>query len=430
MIHCSACGIVPVPEDDLPILLPEKVDLLEGGRSPLPELAEFAKTTCPQCGQDNARRETDTMDTFVESSWYFDRYCCPRYDQQMLDTRAIRYWMPVDQYIGGVEHAILHLLYSRYFTRVLKDLGFVDFKEPFTRLLTQGMVCKETVKCAEHGFLHPDDVQGGGENRRCLRCHRPVTIGRVEKMSKSKKNVIDPNTLIDAYGADTTRLFCLFAAPPERDLEWSEQGVEGSYRFLNRVWRLAAIHQTRVRHVSPYSGELGPLAGPIRGLYRKTHQTIERVTRDIEERFHFNTAISAVMELVNALYGLDDSSWDSKSHPQATAVLRFALETVVQLLSPIVPHLAEELWRRMGHETSILLEAWPVYCDDALAKESHLIVIQVNGKLRSKFTVGAHTSDAEIKMRALGDEKVSKFIADKEIQKVIIVKHKLVNIVV
>ncbi|MGB5985639.1 MAG: leucine--tRNA ligase [Desulfobacterales bacterium] len=430
MIHCAACGIVPVPEADLPIVLPEEADLLDGGRSPLPELEQFAKTKCPQCGRGDARRETDTMDTFVESSWYFDRYCCPRYGQGMVEGKAIDYWMPVDQYIGGVEHAILHLLYSRYFTRVLKDLGLVEFKEPFTRLLTQGMVCKETVRCPEHGFLHPNDVRGEAAQRRCVHCESPVEIGRVEKMSKSKKNVVDPNTLIQRYGADTTRLFCLFAAPPERDLEWSEQGVEGGYRFLNRVWRLAAAHMERVQGVDAYDGDLDELDRPLRELYRQSHQTIQRVTRDIEERFHFNTAISAVMELVNALYAVEDGVWDSKKHPQAAAVLRLALETVVLLLSPIVPHVAEELWRQLGNSGSILLAGWPESRDDALQQETHLIVVQVNGKLRGKFSVAADTPEATIKERALADEKVAKFISAKPIRKVIVVKNKLVNIVV
>ncbi|MGB5615501.1 MAG: leucine--tRNA ligase, partial [Desulfobacterales bacterium] len=237
MIHCPDCGIVPVSESALPVLLPEDADLLEGGRSPLPVLDSFIRTSCPQCGHAGARRETDTMDTFVESSWYFERYCSPRYAKGMFNRDAVDYWMPVDQYIGGVEHAILHLLYSRYYTRVLRDLGLVDYKEPFTRLLTQGMVCKESFVCGEHGFLLPEEVDDKTETLCCAKCGRSVTVGRVEKMSKSKKNVVDPNVLLEKYGADTTRLFCLFAAPPERDLEWSEQGVDGGYRFLTRVWR-------------------------------------------------------------------------------------------------------------------------------------------------------------------------------------------------
>ncbi|HSM73373.1 MAG TPA: leucine--tRNA ligase, partial [Desulfobacterales bacterium] len=324
MIHCLHCGVVPVPESDLPILLPEDADLLEGGRSPLPELADFRRTRCPACGAEDARRETDTMDTFVESSWYFERYCSPGFHDGMFDTAAVDYWMPVDQYIGGVEHAILHLLYSRYYTRVLESLGLVKFKEPFTRLLTQGMVCKETTACPEHGFLLPEETTGAGEDRRCGKCGRPVEIGRVEKMSKSKKNVIDPNLLLERYGADTTRLFCLFAAPPERDLEWSEQGVEGGYRFLNRVWRLAALYSDRLGGASAYSAPADALAPELRAVYKKAHHTIQKVTADIEDRFHFNTAVSAVMELVNDMYAVPPEP----ATEQLAEVMRFAMETV------------------------------------------------------------------------------------------------------
>ncbi|MDY6952075.1 MAG: leucine--tRNA ligase, partial [Thermodesulfobacteriota bacterium] len=298
VVYCEACGVVPVPEKDLPVILPEEAHMLEGGRSPLPTLDSFVTTQCPKCGNARARRETDTMDTFVESSWYFERYCSPRHLEGMFDKEAVRYWMPVDQYIGGVEHAILHLLYSRYFTRVLKDFDLVDYKEPFTRLLTQGMVCKETKKCPDHGFLYPEEVVQEQGLPACKHCGRPVEVGRIEKMSKSKKNVVDPNLLMERYGADTLRLFCLFAAPPERDLDWSDQGVEGAYRFLNKVWRLVADHVEALKGVAPFDGGQ-ELSGASKDLYRKTHQTIKRVTTDIDTRFHFNTAISAVMELVN-----------------------------------------------------------------------------------------------------------------------------------
>jgi len=427
MIHCKDCGIVPVAEADLPIVLPEDVDLLSGGRSPLPELADFIRTACPQCGQPDAHRETDTMDTFVESSWYFERYCSPQYDQGMFDTSAVDYWMPVDQYIGGVEHAILHLLYSRFYTRVLKDMGLVKFKEPFTCLLTQGMVCKETVACSQHGFLLPEEVvSGDGGSDVCKICHNPITTGRVEKMSKSKKNVIDPNILLQKYGADTTRLFCLFAAPPERDLEWSEQGVEGGFRFLNRVWRFAAKHMEAIRKVSSYDGSPNGLGDNSKKVYKKTHETIQRVTRDIEDRFHFNTAISAVMELVNTLYAAEEES----SEAEWLAVLRCAIESVIVLLSPIVPHFCEELWSEMGHRHSVLQAPWPDYRQDALVKEDLLIVVQVNGKVRSRFTIDAQADDDSIQHKALTDERAQKFIGDKDIKKVIVVKKKLVNIVV
>ena len=427
MIHCDSCGIVPVPEADLPIVLPEAADLLEGGRSPLPALAEFAKTRCPACGRDDARRETDTMDTFVESSWYFERYCSPRCDTAMFDKDAVDYWMPVDQYIGGVEHAILHLLYSRYFTRVLASLGLVTFKEPFTRLLTQGMVCKETTACPEHGFLFPEQVAEEGDAlRSCLQCGQPVTIGRVEKMSKSKKNVIDPNILLDEYGADTTRLFCLFAAPPERDLEWSEQGVEGSYRFLQRVWRLAERWLPLLTACEGGPIDSQELNAPLRELNRKTHETIKRVTQDIEERFHFNTVISAVMELVNAMQALEESGSDSAG----CRVMRFALETSVLLLSPIVPHFCEELWEALGHGKSILLSQWPSFDDAATVKDEVEVVVQVNGKLRSRFSAALDADDNTLKQTALADERIVRFVDGKPIKKVITIKNKLVNIVI
>ena len=425
IIHCKTCNIVPVPEEDLPILLPEDAGLLEGGKSPLPTLESFVNTTCPICGSREARRETDTMDTFVESSWYYERYCSPNYDSGMFDSKSVDYWMPVDQYIGGVEHAILHLLYSRYYTRVLRDFGLVKYKEPFTRLLTQGMVCKETVSCPEHGFLLPEEVDGTGEDRCCKKCGQAATVGRVEKMSKSKKNVIDPNILLEKYGADTTRLFCLFAAPPERDLEWSEQGVEGGYRFLNRVWRLAQRWMDSIREAEPFDGRPDQVEGDARDVVKKTHETIKKVTKDIEDRFHFNTAISAIMELVNTLYGIDPDK-----SPQKTAVIRFAMESVTLLLSPIVPHFAEELWNALGFETSILLASWPAYREDALVKDEFLIVVQVNGKLRSRFNVDADADDGTIKEMALSDERVQKFIDGKPVRKVIVVKKKLVNIVV
>jgi leucyl-tRNA synthetase len=425
IIYCKKCGVVPVPEKDLPIRLPEDVDLLEGGRSPLPTLDYFLKATCPDCGNPEAERETDTMDTFVESSWYYERYCSPNYHEGMFDYNAVNYWMPVDQYIGGVEHAILHLLYSRYYTRVLNEFGLVKYKEPFTRLLTQGMVCKETVSCPEHGFLLPEEVEESGENRHCKICGNAIVVGRVEKMSKSKKNVIDPNILLDKYGADTTRLFCLFAAPPERDLEWSEQGVEGGYRFLNRVWRLALNWIDLIKGVEPFYGHVDHLSDKLRDLFKKTHATINKVTKDIEDRFHFNTAISAVMELVNMMYGIDLE----EDAPHKDEVMRLSMESVVLLLSPIVPHFAEELWEAMGFKDSILLASWPTHREDALVKDDLLIVVQVNGKLRSRFKADADADETTIKELALSDERIQKFIEDKPVKKVIYVKNKLVNIV-
>jgi leucyl-tRNA synthetase len=426
IIYCNTCGVVPVPEEDLPILLPEDVDLLEGGRSPLPALDYFLKVSCPNCGRSDAKRETDTMDTFVESSWYYERYCSPNYHQGMFDKKAIDYWMPVDQYIGGVEHAILHLLYSRYYTRVLNEFGLIQCKEPFTRLLTQGMVCKETVSCPKHGFLFPDEVDESSEDRRCKKCDQAINVGRVEKMSKSKKNVVDPHILLEKYGADTTRLFCLFAAPPERDLEWSEQGVEGGYRFLNRVWRLASKWIGSIKTMPPFDGDIDQLEGKLRELFKKTHATIYKVTKDIEDRFHFNTAISAVMELVNMMYGIDPV----KKSPHVNGVMRLSMESVALLLSPFVPHFAEELREAMGIKDSIMLAPWPSFREDALVKDELVIVVQINGKLRSKFNVDIDADETTLKTLALSDERIQKMIKDKSIKKVIVVKNKLVNIVI
>ncbi|MBU1169889.1 MAG: leucine--tRNA ligase [Proteobacteria bacterium] len=426
MIHCPTCGVVPVPEEDLPIVLPEDADLLDSGGSPLGHLDEFKRATCPQCGRADARRDTDTMDTFVESSWYYMRYCCPDYDKGMVDPEAVRYWMPVDQYIGGVEHAILHLLYSRYFTRVMKDQGLVDFNEPFERLLTQGMVNKATITCPEHGYIFPTDVVDGGNGSSCRHCGSTVEIGRVIKMSKSKKNVVDPNELLGKYGADTTRLFCLFAAPPEKGLDWSDEGVDGSFRFLSRVWRMIKANEAMIRNSTAYDGSLDSLDGKNRELFAKTHFTIKKVTGDIEDNFHFNTAISAIMELVNVMHTLEFDSIDEIRD----AVYHLAVESLVLLLSPFVPHFAEEIWAMMGHDKSLLNENWPVHNEDALVEDEMLIVIQVNGKLRGKFTIEADADEATVKARALDDDLVKKFIGDKAVRKVIVVKNKLVNIVI
>ncbi len=427
VIHCPCCGVVPVPEEKLPVVLPEDANLLENGGSPLPGLDFFAKTVCPKCGNKDAKRDTDTMDTFVESSWYFARYCSPLNDTAMFDADAVKYWMPVDQYIGGVEHAILHLLYSRYFMRVLNTLGLVDFKEPFTKLLTQGMVCKETLTCPVHGYIYPEEADISPDRAVCRKCSSEIEIGRVIKMSKSKKNVIDPNELLLKYGADITRLFCLFAAPPEKDLEWNDDGVEGCSRFINRVWRLAGQCKKIMQDIKPYTGNVSDLAGEdAKKLYIKANQTIKKVTDDIETNFHFNTAISAVMELVNTMYSVDLASND----PDMQRVICFSIENIILLLSPIIPHFTEELWEKMGRKPGIVDEKWPDYRKDALETDEILIVIQVNGKLRSKFTIGADADNESIKEKALADDTVQKYIADKKIKKIIVVKKKLVNIVI
>ena len=422
MITCEKCGIVPVPEKDLPVLLPENVVFSPDGGSLLAALPEFVNTACPQCGGP-ATRETDTMDTFVESSWYFDRYCCPNYDVKPgLDREALDYWMPVDQYIGGIEHAILHLLYARFYTKVLRDLGMIGVDEPFTNLLTQGMVCKETMKCPEHGYLFPEQAQDG----KCHLCGKDIIIGKTEKMSKSLKNVIDPDFLVKTYGADTARIFCLFASPPEKDLEWSEQGVEGSFRFLGRLWRIFDDYVEDIRAVAPTAGPL-ELTGDIKALRRKTHQTIRKVSQDIENRFHFNTAISAVMELVNVLYGVKHPAAEDRA---ALSVVREALEAAILLLTPIVPHITEELWERLGKDKAAADMPWPDF-DPAVASEEEMtIVIQVNGKLRSRMTVPVDCDAEKIKTDAQMDEKIAAFIGGNKILKVIYVPQKLVNIVV
>ncbi|HEJ84022.1 MAG TPA: leucine--tRNA ligase [Desulfobacteraceae bacterium] len=421
IIYCEKCGTVPVPEADLPVVLPLELDMRPNGGSPLPLEPSFFETTCPNCNG-KARRETDTMDTFVESSWYFDRYTCPRYDKGPLDPEKVDYWMPVDQYIGGIEHAILHLLYSRFYTRVLRDFGYLKVSEPFTNLLTQGMVCKETEECPEHGYLYPSEVKDG----RCGYCRAEVIRGNTVKMSKSKKNVVDPQELIDQYGADTVRVFCLFASPPDKDLEWSDQGVEGSYRFLNRIWRLVTLHLGNLSEVSAYGGgEI--LEGQLRALHRKTHETIKRVTGDIENRFHFNTAISAVMELVNDLNQFLNSN--EQKDAVAWSVVREAIEAIVVLLSPVAPHITEELWRMLGHDTPLIEVPWPVCNEAALLAETRQVVLQVNGKVRNRIEVPASYDERAIEEAALADERVRQFVSGKEIKKVIVVQKKLVNVV-
>jgi leucyl-tRNA synthetase len=393
------------------------------GESPLAGLKEFVETRCPKCGGPG-QRETDTMDTFVESSWYFDRFACPDYHEGALNKKRVDYWMPVDQYIGGIEHAILHLLYSRFFTRVLKEMGFVSIEEPFTNLLTQGMVCKEVYECPTDGYLFPDEVEGQEGELCCRKCGGPIVIGRLEKMSKSKRNVVDPEYLIGKYGADTARMFCLFASPPEKDLDWSDQGVEGSFRFLNRVWRLFYEQQARLKDIEPLPFGAG-LEGEPKVLMQKTHKTIKKVTEDVE-RFHFNTAISAIMELVNEIYV---SEIKDREDEISKKVLREAIEKVTLLLSPFVPHFAEELWEALGKRESIIKNSWPDYDREAVLEEEILIVIQVNGKLRDRITLPASFKEEEVKAWALKSEKIQRLTEGKEIKRVILVPKKLVNIV-
>ena len=383
IIYCDDCDAVPVPEDQLPVVLPEDVELTGVG-SPLKDIPEFYETTCPKCGKD-ARRETDTFDTFVESSWYFARYACPDAGGAMLDEREA-YWMPVDQYTGGIEHAILHLLYSRFLQRVMRDEGITRASEPFTNLLTQGMVLKDGAK-----------------------------------MSKAKGNTVDPQELISKYGADTVRLFMMFAAPPEQSLEWSDDGVQGSFRFLKRFWAAVQNHVDAgsVADVDPAS-----LDDAQKDLRRKTHQTIAKISDDIGRRHSFNTAIAAAMELLNAINKSDDSS------AQGRAVEHEALKAVVLMLAPIVPHICNALWQAMGYTEALIDQPWPDYDEYALEQDSIELVVQVNGKLRGKISVASDAARERIIEQALADENVQRFIDGKEIRKVIVVPGRLVSIVV
>jgi leucyl-tRNA synthetase len=332
--------------------------------------------------------------------------------------------MPVDQYIGGIEHAILHLLYSRFFTRVLKEMGYLNVEEPFTNLLTQGMVCKEVYECPRDGYLFPEEAEGQGEALSCRKCGSRITVGRLEKMSKSKRNVVDPEYLIEKYGADTARMFCLFASPPEKDLDWNDQGVEGSARFLNRVWRLVFDQHERLQGVTPFPAGTA-LEGDPSFLRQKIHKAIKKVTEDIE-RFHFNTAISAVMELVNEIYA---SEVKERQDEISKRVMREAIETVVVLLSPFVPHFTEELWEALGKRDSVINVLWPDYDPEAVQEEEILIVVQVNGKLRDRIMVPASYGEEEVKTWALKSERIQNLVGGKQIKKVILVPGKLVNIV-
>jgi len=394
VIYCQRCGMVPVPEKDLPVVLPLDVEITGEGGSPLAQLASFTDVACPACGGP-AKREVDTMDTFVESSWYFLRYACPDYSQGPLDPPRVNYWAPVDQYIGGIEHAVLHLLYSRFFTKVLRDLGLVRISEPFQRLLTQGMVLKEGAK-----------------------------------MAKSKGNVVDPDDLIKAYGTDTTRLFLLFAAPPEKDLEWSDQGVAGCHRFLQRLWNLAHSLLPDMVRIPVYRGTGDDISPALWDFRHKVHKTIKKVTEDIEDSFHFNTAIAAVMELINAFYLAVDNI-DRQQNKAANEVFREALEAIILLLNPMVPHIAEELWHTLGHTTSLQEVPWPVAQPEALEEPAFEVVVQVNGKKRGSIEAHAADHEAVIEAKALTDANIRKWILGREPKKIVWARNRrLINIVI
>jgi leucyl-tRNA synthetase len=428
IIYCETCGVVPVPESELPVALPKDVPFTGKGSSPLAQAPAFARARCPKCGG-QGRRETDTMDTFVDSSWYFLRYCSPHETMRPVEPAKADRWMAVDQYVGGIEHAVLHLLYARFFTKAVRDLGLIKVDEPFSSLLTQGMVCKETYRCEEHGWLFPGDRTGSEKDGwRCHLCGKPVERGRVEKMSKSKKNIVDPEHLIAVYGADTARLFSLFAAPPEKDLEWSDDGVEGASRFLGRVWRLVHEVATKIGIGSSRQANQNGTSKRAQDLRRLTHKTIKKVTEDIGREFQFNTAVAALMEFVNGLYKFSSDAKDTAG-PDELAALREAVETLLLLLSPFAPHVAEELWVEIGHGPGLARHTWPRFEEALLQEEVLTIPVQVNGKVRSKVTVPAAWSKEQVLAASLADGKVGEWIKGKTIKNKVYVDKRLVNIV-
>lgn len=428
IIHCDSCGDVPVPDDQLPVVLPEDV-IPDGAGSPLAKMPEFYECSCPKCGA-AAKRETDTMDTFVESSWYYARYASPQYNKGMVDPAAANHWLPVDQYIGGIEHAILHLLYARFFHKLMRDEGLVSSNEPFKNLLTQGMVLADTYYRLEANgsktWYNPADVDVERDAKgkivaATLRSDgQPVEIGGTEKMSKSKNNGVDPQAMIDQYGADTCRLFMMFASPPDMSLEWSDSGVEGAQRFLRRVWRLSQQH-----HAKGPAGkaDLGSLSDEQKAVRRAIHLAIKQASQDIGQHHKFNTAIAAVMTLMNVL---EKAPQDAE---QDRALMQEGLETVALLLAPIAPHICHSLWQALGHSDAIIDARWPSVDESALVQDSLQLVIQVNGKLRGHIEVAADASRELIEATARENENVLRFTEGLTIRKVIVVPGKLVNIV-
>lgn len=398
IIYCENCGMVPVPEENLPVLLPDNVEFKPHGRSPLDDVDEFVNTMCPECGN-NAKRETDTMDTFVDSSWYYLRYISPNDHKQAFDTDKVNKWLPVDQYIGGVEHAILHLLYSRFITKVFYDLKLTDFNEPFKNLFTQGMIIKDGAK-----------------------------------MSKSKGNVVNPDLITEKYGTDTQRLYTLFIAPPQRDAEWNDRSVIGSYRFLNRLWNNIARHEEHFKKVPGRNIQKNLFSKETKELYRNINITIKKVTEDIEDSWSFNTAIAAVMELLNIIVdfsvGLNDKKFNNETDINDFNVFRFSVESSVKLLAPLVPHICEELWEVLGHNPSIFSVPWPTYDNSAIKADQIEIVLQINGKVRSKLIVSSEISEGELKLLVMKDRKINESLNGKKILKTIVVPKKLVNLVV
>jgi leucyl-tRNA synthetase len=426
MVHCPQCGIVPVPREQLPVVLPEDIEFDATGGSPIKKMPEWYQTTCPDCGG-AAERETDTFDTFMESSWYYARYTCPDADDRMLDERA-RYWLPVDHYIGGIEHAILHLLYARFYNKLMRDVGLIDNSEPFTKLLTQGMVVAETYyrndRDGGKSWFNPAEVVTEQDDKgRVIRASlaadgQPVAIGGIEKMSKSKNNGVDPQSLVDRFGADTVRLYTMFTSPPDQSLEWSDEGVEGANRFLRRLWALAYNQRERL---AATGDDLNRLDDDQKTARREIHAALKQACFDYD-RQQFNTVVSAAMKITNTLYKLGDSPADS-------ALLREGIGIVLRLLGPIAPHVTHHLWRELGFGEELLDSPWPRADEAALVQENIQYVVQVNGKVRAKIEVPADADRGTIEQQALADPNARKFIGDAQIRKVIVVPNKLVNIV-
>ena len=421
VIHCGSCGAVPVPDADLPVALPDDVDFDSPG-NPLDRHPTWKHTLCPSCGKE-AVRETDTFDTFFESSWYFARFCDPKNDAEAFSRESVAYWLPVDQYVGGIEHAVLHLLYSRFFVRALSQCGYLDLDEPFDGLFTQGMVCHETYRAGDGKWLSPVEVdRQGADQAFLLGTDTPVKIGRSEKMSKSRKNVVDPENIVKTYGADTARLFMLSDSPPDRDLEWTEAGVEGAWRFLNRVWRQV---QDAITVGLPDSGAQKPasFSAAADAVRRAAHKALDGATGDLE-RFHFNRAVARIRELSNAVSDFsprDDG--DRWAH-------REAIETLVQLLGPMTPHLAEELWAALGHDSLIARCDWPAADPGLVVDDMVTVAVQVNGKVRAKVDIERDAPEDAAKAAALGHENVQRAMDGKEPRKIIVVPNRIVNIVV
>jgi len=417
MIHCPTCGTIPVPEEELPVRLPDVPFI---GKKGLAEIPEFYKTACPKC-KGPAKRDTDTMDTFVDSSWYYLRFISPHDAHRPFDPEAVNRWLPVDQYVGGVEHAILHLMYSRFFTKALRDMGHVKFDEPFLRLFTQGMIEYTSYRCSEHNWIAPPEVQAGN---RCPHCGRKLQTD-LYKMSKSKRNVVSPQEVIDQYGADTERLYTLFMGPPDRDIEWSDEGVRGSFRFLNRLWTLVRSHTRKLADVD--AGDLKPdtFTEREKRVWQKLHQTIKAVTEDIEQ-FHFNTAVAALMELTNELSDYTTANSRKLNKP----LVKRALEDLILIMSPFTPFITEELWRAMGHDDAVLEQPWPAFDPKALESDEREIIIQINGKVRDRMVVPAAISQNQPELQKRALQRMHKRLDGKQIQKVIVVPGRLVNVVV